>query len=334
MVSPLPSSTSSPTPPSNPPPTKPSKPFRFKRPRPRSPSPPSLNSRYRSHRHRRHHHRYHHRSHHKQSPTPPDDPTLYDDSYIPNARSGQYLHPDVAFRESLFDALADDEGAAFWEGVYGQPIHTYSPYTPKTSYDDDDTIDADGKPRLERMSDNEYVDYVRSKMWEKSHEHILEERRKREEDRRKRKEKERVAQQEGRRFMEEVEEGLRRGKERRRQGRWNGVWERYTTAWSTPLTNNSDPASTKPPIPWPVESFQRKDVHKDSVEEFFRCAPLAAGVREENFGDALKRERVRWHPDKMVQRAGGGGLDEGTLKVVTGVFLVVDRLWGEVKGRV
>ncbi|KLU83995.1 hypothetical protein MAPG_03043 [Magnaporthiopsis poae ATCC 64411] len=34
------------------------------------------------------------------------------------------LDADAAFRESLFDAMADDEGAAYWEGVYGQPIHT------------------------------------------------------------------------------------------------------------------------------------------------------------------------------------------------------------------
>ncbi|KAI2835100.1 hypothetical protein CBS11350_10290 [Aspergillus niger] len=40
--------------------------------------------------------------------------------------------PTTAFRESLFDALGDDEGAAYWESVYGQPIHTYSvPEVPK-----------------------------------------------------------------------------------------------------------------------------------------------------------------------------------------------------------
>ena len=37
----------------------------------------------------------------------------------------QAKDPEAAFRESLFDAMADDEGAAFWEGVYGQPIHVY-----------------------------------------------------------------------------------------------------------------------------------------------------------------------------------------------------------------
>ena len=40
---------------------------------------------------------------------------------------------------------------------------------------------------------------------------------------------------------------------------------------------------------------------------------------------ALKVERVRWHPDKVQQRF-GGTVDEGTMKVVTGVFQVVDDL--------
>jgi hypothetical protein len=34
---------------------------------------------------------------------------------------------------------------------------------------------------------------------------------------------------------------------------------------------------------------------------------------------------VRWHPDKVQQRF-AGAVDEGTMKVVTGVFQVVDAL--------
>jgi hypothetical protein len=40
---------------------------------------------------------------------------------------------------------------------------------------------------------------------------------------------------------------------------------------------------------------------------------------------ALKVERVRWHPDKVQQRF-AGAVDEGTMKVVTGVFQIVDGL--------
>lgn len=47
----------------------------------------------------------------------------------------------------------------------------------------------------------------------------------------------------------------------------------------------------------------------------------------------MKKERVRWHPDKMQQKAGSEGLDEDTTKIVTAVFQMVDRLWSETKGR-
>jgi len=43
----------------------------------------------------------------------------------------------------------------------------------------------------------------------------------------------------------------------------------------------------------------------------------------------LKAERVRWHPDKVQQRF-GGAVDEGTMKLVTGVFQVVDAVFEEV----
>ena len=65
---------------------------------------------------------------HKESAPPNasnDDPSAYDDTYDAGTRSGEYMDPNSAFIESLFDALADDEGAAYWEDVYGQPIHTY-----------------------------------------------------------------------------------------------------------------------------------------------------------------------------------------------------------------
>jgi hypothetical protein len=39
----------------------------------------------------------------------------------------------------------------------------------------------------------------------------------------------------------------------------------------------------------------------------------------------LKAERVRWHPDKIQHRF-GGNVDEGTMKIVTGIFQIVDDM--------
>lgn len=43
----------------------------------------------------------------------------------PEADAPSLAPGDDAFRDSLFDALADDEGAHYWESVYSQPIHVY-----------------------------------------------------------------------------------------------------------------------------------------------------------------------------------------------------------------
>ncbi|KAH6687243.1 hypothetical protein F5X68DRAFT_261461 [Plectosphaerella plurivora] len=103
-----------------------SKKFRFKkrshRDRDRESKDPSTSSRS----HRRRHHR-------SRSPTPT------------NPHAPRALSPDTAFRESLFDAMADDEGAAYWEGVYGQPVHVYASEA------------AGPTGELEQMNDEEYA---------------------------------------------------------------------------------------------------------------------------------------------------------------------------------
>lgn len=125
------------------------------------------------------------------------------------------LPPETAFRESLWDAMGDDEGAAFWERVYGQPIHTY----PNT-YQDPQTGE------LEQMTEEEYARFVRNKMWGKSWEGIeaAKEEKRKEKEREKRKIREEEEQKLsdktaplGYRFDLEVENSLARGEQRREE---------------------------------------------------------------------------------------------------------------------
>jgi hypothetical protein len=273
----------------------------------RSASPHSLRSHRRSPRRKR-------------SPVT-DDPSAYDDSFQPNSRTSQYLDPEEAFRESLFDALADDEGAAYWEGVYGQPIHTY----PKTKTGE--------KGALEEMTDEEYATYVRNRMWEKSHQHILEERAGREKAREKqRRDGERLQKEEYDRktFDVLVEQALRSGDKRRREKAWKDAWEKYSNKWSKLLNASSTGSLSGEPhtsslIPWPVETGRRKDISKDAVEKFLRHSS------EESLTAIVKVERVRWHPDKMQQRFRGTELDPDTLQSVTAVFQIIDDIWVTLK---
>lgn len=258
-----------------------------------------------------------------------DDPdrryreSLYDNLSNDNTGSPK-VDSDAMFRESIFDAMADDEGADYWEGVYGQPIHIY----PNTK------TGPDGK--LERMTDEEYAEYVRTKMWEKSHQHILEERAARERARKKRKERDReldddIAKEEEERdkMRRRMEESLRRGAERKQTKEAEASWTRYMNDWES-LKNKADPGmdDARSSIPWPVPSRRASHVEAKAIEQFLKSSP---NWREDALA-LLKLERVRWHPDKMQQRF-GQHIDSETMKLVTATFQVIDRLWNERNGR-
>lgn len=258
--------------------------------------PTSSSRRHRSHRSHRHH-RHKRRCTRSRSPTPP------------NPHEPLPLDAEAAFRESLFDAMADDEGAAYWEGVYGQPIHVYSQGR------------SGPEGELERMGDDEYAAYVRQKMWEKTHQGLLEERARREE---RRKQKERNVE-EAAQLTKEMEASLRRGEERRVKRGWKERWDTYTMAWEAW-------DGTLEGMAWPVRSGQREDIGGSAVREFYVMGIDPLEVGETDFLARLKDERVRWHPDKIQQRL-GGRVDEAVMRDVTAVFQIVDKLWTDTRSK-
>ncbi|XXG96587.1 hypothetical protein Hte_002875 [Hypoxylon texense] len=272
-----------------------------------------------SHRHRRHrHHHHHHSSHHRhkrrrtrsRSPTPP------------NPFEPPPLGSDAAFRESLFDAMADDEGAAYWENVYGQPIHIYPQTRPSGTANAADAGEEEKEAAcLERMDDNEYAAFVRQKMWEKTHQGLLEERARREARRKKRDEE----QAEAARLTREMERSLRRGEARRRRKGWKERFDEYVQAWGA-----WDGAPEG--MAWPVRSGRREDVDAAAVKDFFVLGIDAEDIGEAEFLAKLKEERVRWHPDKIQQKL-GGKVDEAIMRDVTAVFQIVDKLWSDTRAK-
>ena len=302
--------------------------FRFKHKRQ---SHEEVSSHEKSQRRPHRHHDSHHRSKRRRLSNPPPD--QFDG-----------LPPDAVFRESLFDALGDDEGAAFWQNVYGQPIHTYS-----------DTYKNDETGELEHMTEEEYAQYVRRKMWEKSYEGI-------EAAREERKQQKKQEQQQARErhstrsqtsqappseslFENEIEESLRRGDDRKRRRLWRNLWNDYLQRWQdlqdlVKARPKSEAASGKVylrnKIPWPVESGQRKDTGATEITRFITSS-ISAYTDPENVPSeilkVLKIERVRWHPDKIQHRYGFMEMDENTLKGVTEVFQVIDQMWNDARER-
>ncbi|KAK6358290.1 hypothetical protein TWF730_007638 [Orbilia blumenaviensis] len=251
-----------------------------------------------------------------------DDPALYDDVFLPGQNSFKYKDPEAAFRESLFEAMADDEGAAYWEGVYGQPIHLYE--RPKVQNE---------KGELEMMTDEEYAEYVRRRMYEKTDEYMEKERKriKKEREREKKQEEEDRAEwqrRERERLLLEKERRLRKNSEKIKK-----AWAVYTGIWED-ITKKDKPSSGRIEVPWPVESGRRKDISKEAIESFFKSAPKANdgaddGTENKSYNDILRFERVRWHPDKALQRWGREAISDDILQGITAVFQIIDSLWAE-----
>lgn len=281
--------------------------------------------RHRSSRH--HHHHYHDHTSKRRKHSPPPTPS-------PTENYASRVSPETAFRESLFDALGDDEGAEYWETVYGQPIHTYSiPNIPKGP-----------QGELEQMDDEEYASYVRAKMWERTREGMMEEEERRRQERVRQKRREEAMgreDEERRRFERAMDESLRRGQERRRKRVWKSAWEEYTRAWGE--VDKEAGVVRKEGLDgrrlfrnlvfWPVESGKRRDVSRDAVEEFMRHAPTPSdgGDAPQDLMATLKAERIRWHPDKIQHRYGVLGIDGVVMQSVTEVFQIVDQMWNEAR---
>ncbi|KAJ5281237.1 hypothetical protein N7478_006609 [Penicillium angulare] len=243
------------------------------------------------------------------------------------------LSPGAAFRESLFDALGDDEGAAYWEGVYGQPIHNYA------------VPNVEGPTgELEQMDEEEYAAYVRARMWERTREGMLEEQERYREERRRKKARDQessVRDHERMAFDRAMDDSLRRGAERKSRKKWEEAWETYLARWeeiskiagsgNSKESSGAESGTSKPLrnlLFWPVESGKRVDVSPDSVQAFMRHAPASTDLLV-----ILKAERVRWHPDKMQHRYSGLGIDDVVMRSVTEVFQIVDRMWNEERER-
>jgi hypothetical protein len=185
---------------------------------------------------------------------------------------------------------------------------------------------------LERMTDEEYTAFVRAKMYEKTHQHLIEEKARRAAAK---KEREKLAKEgakeerEAQKFRRKVEESLRMGEERKTRKSWTDKWDAYNQKWETLGKGGVKVAIAS--IPWPVESGRRKDIELKEVEKFFLYAPSAGQPTEARLGKILKAERVRWHPDKIQQKLGGQDVSEDVMQAVTAVFQVIDRMWSEMR---
>ena len=272
------------------------------------------------------------------------------------------LPPDSAFRESLFDALADEEGAAYWESVYGQPIHIYSRYRLcRTSRHGPPAPNSSSGSVFEHMDDDAYVAHVRARIWERSQGRLEAERQRLVQLRREQRlhQRQRAAPKKDnagayeqqseapvKTSASELDTGI--AGESNASGRCLAEWQTYVRGWEA-LTQMAEAASTQgsssvangqsfqryPRIPWPVATGRSHDIGQSTVESFLRTSAtlVSDGAGFDEHGallDLVKTERSRWHPDRITRRLTvlvENGLSEDTMRTVTTVFQIIDRFW-------
>jgi len=90
-------------------------------------------------------------------------------------------------------------------------------------------------------------------------------------------------------------------------------YEEYSRAWDSILHGEENDS-----IPLPVASNDLEDISRRSIRQFL------------DTDDRIKRERIRWHPDKMMTRLEKMGVDEETSpgyeNVVTRVFQTINQV--------
>lgn len=208
------------------------------------------------------------------------------------------------------------------------------------------------------MDDEQYAQFVRRKMWERSAEGVeaareAKRRQMREEEQKRRQQARRDATSEERSshakensgFDFEIDASLRRGQQRREKKRWLQIWRDYNAKWAAlhdfcdlrkmTSADGSEQVSLRNKIPWPVESGQRKDVQADEIERFTdNVIDAQRDGEQDRLSSAmsiLKVERVKWHPDKIQQRYGFMTIDPSTMAGVTAVFQTLDRMFTEMR---
>ncbi|KAL3469609.1 hypothetical protein BJX99DRAFT_240999 [Aspergillus californicus] len=249
------------------------------------------------------------------------------------------LSPNAAFRECLFDAMADEEGAAYWESVFGQPLHKFG-----------SSVDA--------WNAEEFSEYVRGELWKKTRDGKIEEyeRLKTERKRKVQADSENIKLEKERESRSKAEEAFRQKSNKQEEKRrlevyWTNAWDTYLMSWAEIEHMREDEAALAAQgldskenidirnlLAYPVSSGKEKDISKHNIGEFMLHAPRLSPLVGRTTAapepiktyvlQTLKTERIRWHPDKIQHRYGASfGVNESLMKSVTRVFQIIDGLY-------
>ena len=192
---------------------------------------------------------------------------------------------EAQFRAKLFSAMEDDTRLEEIEARF----NAY--HVPKRWRDNGDPLE-----NLEAMDDDEYVEWLRRKMWERKHKEEREETVRLENERQERRERERRERREAR---QQEEERQRKRRERRSVEEMTHAWQNYSASWDTLNSNPPNfPTLHFQSIPWPIQ-------HRPTSPEQLTADAISAFVLSplHSHGKSGK-QRIReallvFHPDRF-----------------------------------
>lgn len=235
---------------------------------------------------------------------------------------------EQAFRAKLFDAMEMDLGQDSAYSHFNSYAHIPARWKERspTSRDLDDA----GPPDPNYMNDEQYVEYVRQGMWERTHKAEAEERQRRKERAQERKEKEKRLKEESKRLEAEAIEERRRRREEKDKRKLRDSWMAYESRWST--LQKAAAASTILPdsldfafLPWPVHPPPKSidALTKESISAFV-LSDLHSGEKSQK--QRLRDALLLYHPDRFESKFMAFVRDQDRTLVTEGVGRVVRAL--------
>lgn len=232
-----------------------------------------------------------------------------------------------AFREKLFDAMEIDFGQDTAYTHFNSYAHIPSRWRKRSPTGLDET---DGPPDPNSMSDEQYAEYIREGMWEKTHKAEAEERQKRKERAQERREKEKRLREESKRLEAEAIEKRRRKREEKDKRKLRDTWMAYESRWLT--LQNAAASSTIVPdsldfgfFPWPTHPPPHTidALTKDSISAFV--------LSDLHSGDKTNKQRLRdalllYHPDRFESKYMAFVREQDRAMVKEGVGRVIRAL--------
>lgn len=223
----------------------------------------------------------------------------------PNAHRAATPQPgedeeEEGFRAKLFDAMGMDAGQDSLQASFNE-------YVPPRWRDVSPTSPVPSRAKLHHLDDEEYVEYIRRGMWERTHQAEHAARQKKKADASEKRKRERELKEKTKEIEQEELDRRKRRREEKEHQHFLNAWTAYEKRWSDIL---KPPPASLPPnsldfdnIPWPVfpPPTSLDSLNKDTIAAFL-LSDKVPGASEKTIKQRLREAFLVFHPDRFESK--------------------------------